>query len=226
MFRSTTPTAERYVLNDRGFGTHQAIVSLVSVGSRVLDVGCADGSLGAVMRAERDATVVGMEPDPVAAAVAETCLNAVVIGRADDATALDEARALGPFDHVVLGDVLEHMTEPDVVLRALADMLRPGGSLVISLPNVLTLRARARLVAGVWRYEDQGIFDRTHLRFFSVRSAREMVTVSGLRIMAELPVGPLSHRLGRRGVRLTALRPGLLATQVVMRAEPASQSPR
>jgi 2-polyprenyl-3-methyl-5-hydroxy-6-metoxy-1,4-benzoquinol methylase len=224
IFHTVRPTAERYVLNTRGFGTHQAMVSLIHRGARVLDVGCADGSLGAVMRRERGAIVVGLESDPAAGAVAAVVLDDIVVGDIRDPAVRSTAADKGPYDQIVLGDVLEHTTEPDVVLRDLRPLLGPGGSFVISLPNVLTLRARIRLMRGVWTYEDAGIFDRTHLRFFSIASARDLITAAGLRIHRELDVGPLSHRLGRVGTRLTALRPGLLATQLVVEATPASEA--
>jgi SAM-dependent methyltransferase len=220
IFHTSQPNVERYVLNTRGFGTHQAMVSLIHRGARVLDVGCADGSLGAVMRRERSATVVGLESDLAASAVAD-----IVVGDLRDPGVRSTAAAKGPYDQIVLGDVLEHTAEPDIVLRQLRPLLGPGGSFVISLPNVLTLRARAKLMRGVWHYEDAGIFDRTHLRFFSIASARELLGAAGLDIQRELNVGPLSHRLGRFGVRLTALRPGLLATQLVVEAAPKQSAP-
>jgi 2-polyprenyl-3-methyl-5-hydroxy-6-metoxy-1,4-benzoquinol methylase len=224
IFRPTSATTERYLLNTRGFGTHQAILSLVRTGARVLDVGCADGSLGRVMRQERNAVVVGLDNDVAAGKLAGAVLDDVVVGDINDPKVLEAAGRKGPYDQIVLGDVLEHTVEPDRALRALRPLLAPGGSFVISLPNVLTLRARARLLGGVWRYEDAGTFDRTHLRFFSVATARELVQAAGLDIVRELDVGPLSHRLGRRGARLTALRPGLLATQVVVEAAPRQPS--
>jgi 2-polyprenyl-3-methyl-5-hydroxy-6-metoxy-1,4-benzoquinol methylase len=216
--------SDRYTLNRRGFGTHQAIVSLVRPRARLLDVGCADGSLGAVLRSSRDARVLGVEPDRTAAAAAASSLDDVVVGDIRDRAVHEAAAARGPYDQIILGDVLEHTHEPDLVLRGLRPLLAPGGSIILSLPNVLSLRARARLLAGVWRYEDTGIFDRTHLRFFSVASARELVTAAGLERVREFDVGPLSHRLGPIGARLTALRPGLLANQVVMEAVPRSAS--
>jgi 2-polyprenyl-3-methyl-5-hydroxy-6-metoxy-1,4-benzoquinol methylase len=148
-----------------------------------------------------------------------------VLGDIRDPQIRAAATAKGPYDQIVLGDVLEHTTEPDVVLRDLQPLLADGGGFVVSLPNVLTLRARARLMRGVWRYEDAGIFDRTHLRFFSVTSARELIAAAGLVIEREHDVGPLSHRFGRLGARLTALRPGLLATQIVVAARPQSPTP-
>jgi SAM-dependent methyltransferase len=220
IFDPLQPTADRYVLNARGFGTHQAIVSLVRRQAKVLDVGCADGSLGSVIQRDRGALVVGLEHDPVAGALARTRLGWVVVGDIRDPAIRAEATTHGPYDQIVLGDVLEHTTEPDLVLRDLTALLATGGGFVISVPNILTLRARIRMLMGIWRYEDAGIFDRTHLRFFSIASARALLDAAGLDIRQEIVVGPLSHRLGRAGARLTALRPGLLATQLVVDAVP------
>src|SRR5277367_5236463 len=107
IFHPTTPTAERYVLNTRGFGTHQAMISLVRPGATVLDVGCADGSLGAAMRRQRNAAVVGLESDPAAGRLAARVLDDVVVGDIRDPQVRAEATAKGPYDQIVLGDVLE-----------------------------------------------------------------------------------------------------------------------
>lgn len=221
MFATATSSSDRYQLNTFGFGTHQAIIALIRNHSRVLDVGCADGSLGALLRRDREAMVTGVEADPVAAAAAASQMDHVITGDVADPAVLTRLVAAGPFDQVVLGDVLEHTERPDVVLESLLQLLEPDGSVVVSLPNILTLSARMRLLRGVWKYEDSGPFDRTHLRFFSVASARELVAQAGLAVVNEIDVGPFSHRLGRRGTRLTALRPGLLATQVIIEAKPS-----
>jgi 2-polyprenyl-3-methyl-5-hydroxy-6-metoxy-1,4-benzoquinol methylase len=215
------PGAPAYEVNRRGFGTHQALIELVTTASLVLDVGCADGAFGSLLAEQRGATVVGVEVDAQTAESARSALPHVVAGDVSDPRTLDAVRAHGPYDHVVLGDVLEHTTEPDTVLRLLATTLRPGGTAVVSLPNILAVRPRARMVAGRWRYEDSGPFDRTHLRFFSIAGSRELVASAGMTISREIFVGPLSHRLGRPGERLTRIRPGLLANHIVFAAAPA-----
>lgn len=217
----STHVADLYRLNTRGFGTHQAMLELVTPGSRVLDVGCAAGLLGALLRHQRSAHVVGLETDADAGALAQDRLDAVIIGDATQPSVQTQVAALGPFDHIVLGDVLEHIPEPLPVLDVFRPLLAPDGSFVISLPNIVTLSARLRLLRGVWKYEDTGIFDRTHLRFFDVVGMRALLADAGLRVRKELPVGPLTHRLGRSAVRATGWRPGLLATQVIFDAVPA-----
>jgi methionine biosynthesis protein MetW len=216
----STPDGDpRYPLNDRGYGTHQAIADQIRPGTRVLDVGCARGDLLAALRDDRRAQVVGIESHESFAVAAAAKGIEVIRGDVSDPSVvarLDPAR----FDHVICADVLEHLAAPELVLRALRRVFAPGATLIASIPNVVSARARLRLAAGVWRYEDSGIFDRTHLRFYTVSSARELLEQNGYVVRAQVPVGPLSHRLGRRGVRLTALRPGLLANQVVFVAEP------
>lgn len=216
----TTPGADgRYRLNERGYGTHQAIADQVRTGSRVLDAGCARGDLMAMLQQTKGCHVAGIEDHEPFVLEAHALGLDVVHGSLLDPAVVDGFGA-GSFDSVICADVLEHLAEPERALEALRPLVADGGSLVASIPNVVSARARLRLVAGVWRYDETGIFDRTHLRFYSVRTARELLEHSGYTVTARIPVGPLTHRLGRRGLLLTALRPGLLANQVVFVASP------
>jgi methionine biosynthesis protein MetW len=210
---SHPPAAGGYTLNIRGVGTHQLITRWVRPKSHVLDVGCASGYLMRLLRDTRGCTCVGIESG-AAAAEAEREGFPVVQGLAP--AAFDAARRHGPFDHVVLADVLEHTAEPEPILRAVADLLAPGGSVLVSLPNIAYLRARLRLLRGDWTYDESGIFDRTHLRFFTVTSARQLLLQAGLEVERDGFVGPLTYRLGETGLALTRLRPQLLANQVVL----------
>ncbi|HVU72464.1 MAG TPA: methyltransferase domain-containing protein [Mycobacteriales bacterium] len=212
---------DRYARLARGYGTHQAIVDLLAPGRRVLDVGAGGGHLAALVTRELGGTVVCLERDRALAQTARDRGLTVVEADITDTDELVAAAAPhGPFDHLILADVLEHVADPAAVLHRCPELLAHGGSAVVSLPNVVTLKARLRMLAGIWRYEDEGIFDATHLRFFSIATARALLTDSGWVIDREIAVGTLTHRMGRRGRSLTAARPGLLATQLVMRASP------
>lgn len=210
---SNGAAAGGYTLNERGVGTHQLITRWVRPESHVLDVGCASGYLMRMLRDTRGCTCVGIESGP-AAVEAEQEGFPVIRGLAP--AAFDAARVHGPFDHVVLADVLEHTVEPEPILRAVADLLAPGGSVLISLPNIAYLRARLRVLSGDWTYEESGIFDRTHLRFFTLASARQLLREAGLELQRDGFIGPLTYRLGDPGLALTRLRPQLLANQVVL----------
>lgn len=161
---------------------------------------------------------VGVEINTITATQARAA-DFYVIG-ADIRQGLQAARSLMPFDYVIFGDVLEHLPDPEIALQQTLDLLSPHGHIVVSLPNVVSLVARIRLLRGIWRYEDMGIFDRTHLRFYSVSGGKELLTENGYRIEQELFVGPCTWLGGRRFQSITALRPGILANQMVFRAAP------
>jgi methionine biosynthesis protein MetW len=206
-------TATCYSLNERGIGTHQLVTRWVRPESRVLDVGCASGYIMRLLRETRGCTCVGIETGGAAAEARRQGFE-VIEGLAPEA--FDVAGRRGPFDHVVLADVLEHTPEPEPILRAVAGLLAPTGSVIVSLPNIAYVRARLRVLRGEWSYDESGIFDRTHLRFFTIATARQLLQQSGLDVQREAFVGPLTYRLGERGIALTRLRPQLLANQVVL----------
>ncbi|HEY5799629.1 MAG TPA: methyltransferase domain-containing protein, partial [Burkholderiaceae bacterium] len=82
-------------------------------------------------------------------------------------------------------DVLEHLTDPWRAMEQLAALLKPGGRLIASIPNVRNWRAVFPLLfAGRWTYAPAGILDRTHLRFFTRSSAIALATGPGLKLAA------------------------------------------
>jgi len=138
---------------------------------RVLEFGCGAGVFGASVKA-RGAEVWGVELDPVAARAATTRLDRVLC--ADVATAFEQLPKAA-FDCVVFNDVLEHLIDPRTTLTATKALLAPGGVVTCSIPNVRHFRNLINLlVHKQWRYEDSGVLDRTHLRFFTERSITEM----------------------------------------------------
>ncbi len=140
----------------------------------------------------------------------------------------------GTFDLVVAGDVLEHLPDPGAVLDRVAVLLSPAGSLLVSLPNVANVTVRLSLLLGRFPYAPRGILDATHLRFFTRRTARELLAARGLRVTwcaptampAELAVPALGAPLLAPVVRGTALGlarawPTLFGYQFVFEAVPA-----
>ena len=176
----------------------QAVLARVPSGARVLEVGAHTGFFSAQLRA-RGCDVTALEVDPRAAARAAAHADRVVVGDVQDAAV--RARVGGPFDVVLLMHVLEHLVDPWAVLRAARDWLAPGGHAVVLLPNVACWRIRKALfLGGAFEYEDTGILDRTHLRFFTLDSARALLATSGwdVRDWAAVDVCvPLERRLSR-----------------------------
>jgi SAM-dependent methyltransferase len=173
---------------------------------RVLDLGCATGTTGAALKARQDVEVVGIELEPDYAREAATRLDRVLVADAQDPPA-----DLGRFDVLVAADILEHLTDPWTALRGYAQMLEPGATAIVSLPNVGHWSTYAHLARGSWPRRPEGIFDATHLRWFTLRDATDLLTQAGLTPHTVVRRG----RLYTRGSRLDALAPPLLKVPVL-----------
>ena len=150
---------------------------------RILELGCSSGALGAALKLRQEAIVVGVEPCPEAAAEAASRLDRVF---ALDAEAFlrDAPASEAPFDCLVAADVLEHLVDPWSVLARAVDLLSPGATVVVSLPNVAYWRGLLRLVrSGRWPRDPEGVFDRTHLRWFTHDDALDLLRQAGLRVV-------------------------------------------
>jgi 2-polyprenyl-3-methyl-5-hydroxy-6-metoxy-1,4-benzoquinol methylase len=146
---------------------------------RVLDVGCGVGRLGEAIRARQGAEVTGVEVDVPAAEEAKGRLARVVVGDVERPD-VDFDRAA--FDCVVCGDVIEHLEDPDAFLGRARGWLRPGGTLVASLPNARHYSVVGGLLAGDWTYEAAGLLDETHLGFYTRRDMVDLFERSGYRV--------------------------------------------
>jgi methionine biosynthesis protein MetW len=168
-------------------GDRPEVQTLVPVGARrILDLGCAAGALGAGLKRRGGAEVVGVEIDPGYADTAATRLDRVVQGDVAEVLARGD---LGRFDCIVAADVLEHLADPWLALRQAAALLEPGGTVVISLPNVRFFETFWQLgVRGRWPRREQGIFDSTHLRWFTLRDARDLAEQAGLTVAEVRPL--------------------------------------
>lgn len=162
--------------------SHRLIVESVPTGSRVLDIGCASGYVAAELTA-RGSTVFGFDSDEEAATAARAHCVEVVVG--DLERSEERAGLPADMDVVILGDVLEHLRDPLSVLADTRHLLAPQGRVLMSVPNIGFWTARYTLMLGRFRYADAGIFDRTHLRFFTRRSAHELVQEAGFEIEQE-----------------------------------------
>jgi 2-polyprenyl-3-methyl-5-hydroxy-6-metoxy-1,4-benzoquinol methylase len=165
----------------------------------LLDVGCGAGAFAATLRtarAGRQLEIWGVELSPEAAARARATIDHVLVGDAHACLReLPDAR----FDCVVMNDVLEHLVEPALLLHEARRVLRPDGVLVASLPNVrYFFNVWDLVVRGRWDYTDEGILDRTHLRFFTRSSLVRLFTEAGfdmVRMQGINPTGSLKFKL-------------------------------
>lgn len=152
---------------------------LMPSGVRVLDIGCGTGSVTLIANRNKGNDVVGLEPDPDRVALARQRGVNAVCGLLDE----DFVLRSGPFDVVMMADVLEHIAEPRAVLKLAVRALKPNGCLLISVPNVAHWTVRLNLLFGRFDYADVGIMDVTHLRWFYWKTIRNLVEEAGLRVV-------------------------------------------
>jgi len=157
--------------------------------SKILDIGTASGTL-ARMCQNRSLRLFGVEPNANWAQIASPLYEKIWTCSIAD---LDEG-LLGGYDAVVLGDILEHLPKPEVVLEKLVEHQSTNTLFIISVPNVANLWMRLNLLIGRFEYTDHGILDRTHLRFFTRKTLVAMVKNSGLEIIA-IQVTPIPLEL-------------------------------
>lgn len=199
--------------------SHAILIRLTGTQRNVLDVGCARGYIGATLTQQFDCQASGIEIDPDAAQQARQFYRELIVGDVEDLSTFEQLKH-GPFDVIIFGDVLEHLRRPERVLQAIHVYLKPDGCVLISLPNIVTLRLRLRYLRGQFEYTDQGIMDRTHLRFFTLKTAREMIAHTGYAIEdMEYVIGPNFGRLlARLRIPKRLLPPSVFATQFVFKA--------
>ncbi|MEO1282391.1 MAG: class I SAM-dependent methyltransferase [Pseudomonadota bacterium] len=160
--------------------------------ARVLEVGCGTGATGAMaLQCGRASQYVGVELFPSAAADAEAVLSDVVVG---DVETLELDWQPAAFDALLLSEVVEHLREPGAVLKKLDRFLRPGALVFASSPNISHWRVIRKLIRGEFPQEDRGVFDRTHLRWFTPESYCMLFEQHGFVVEWAGPVTPPSRR--------------------------------
>jgi predicted TPR repeat methyltransferase len=169
--RSVLAMLDRHVLRDKP-------------GATILDVGCGCGANARVVGARwPEARVIGIEPNAEAAAEARAVCDRVFHGTLEEWMASGED--LSAVDAIVLSDVLEHIADPVQWLRSTAS--RPAlahATWIISVPNFGVWYNRLRTLAGRFDYAWSGLYDRTHLRFYTRKSIRRLLAYCGFEVMA------------------------------------------
>lgn len=177
----------------------------------ILEIGCGDGANGAIaLMNGKCRSYRGVEIFPEAAAKAARCIDEVIVG---DIETVELPWSHESFDALVLSEVLEHLSDPWKVLRKVHPLLRRGAMIFASSPNVCHYKIIFGLVKGRWKFADFGPLDRTHLRWFSPLTYREMFEECGYsvircgkladhgpkaRIVSAFTFGKLDHLLSRQ----------------------------
>jgi 2-polyprenyl-3-methyl-5-hydroxy-6-metoxy-1,4-benzoquinol methylase len=190
----------------------------------VLELGCAEGAFAAAVKERTGAEVWGIEFNPQAAEHARAVVDRVLVGDADERIAeLPDTY----FDAIVCNDVLEHLVNPAATLTHLRRKLKPEGVIVASIPNIRFAPALSKVVfLKDFPQDDEGIFDRTHLRFFTCKSIVRLFETAGFTI---LRIKGINAHYGPLTVLLTVLSLGYFADgfylQYACLASPAALRP-
>lgn len=206
---STTSPASPYAYNDSPFGAHRLVLSAVPDHSVVLDVGCGPGYLAQHCYA-KDVQWYGLDANATYVEQARPYYVKTALCNLNDVSAFPYPNI--SFDLLILADVLEHLVDPATALDGLLKHLRPGGSVIVSLPNVAHITVRTALALGQFNYKDSGILDRTHLHLYTSKTAVNLVESCGLRIKG---IKYSSNRFGRLANTIPRLS-GLLAYNIVI----------
>lgn len=171
------PIMESYYL-----GSRDDLMRLIPAGTRrILEIGCAAGMTGRKLKELGYEEVVGVELMEDMAQRAEPFYDRVFVG---DVEKIRIPYERGYFDCILYGDVLEHLNDPWRLLRQHNAFLPGSGTIICSIPNVRYYKITKKLLMkGEWEYRDRGVLDRTHLRFFTVNSIREMIEDAGFEIV-------------------------------------------
>ena len=157
--------------------THARMIEMVGTGKKVVDFGCWTGFVARELK-KRGCYVTGIEIDPEAAEEARSVCDRVIVA---DLDTIDLSAALQgeEYDVGLFGDVIEHLKEPAGLLAQMRDMLSSGGYIVVSVPNIAHASIRLMLLQGRFDYEDIGILDDTHLKYYTRRSIGDLLEACG-----------------------------------------------
>ncbi len=146
--------------------------------AEVLEIGTATGYLTAEM-SKLGCAVTGIEQDHEMANIARAHCQTMIEGDMETMN-LDN---LGHYDAIIFGDVLEHLRNPREILQKVHEHLKPGGKVLISLPNIANIWVRLSLLFGRFNYTRVGILDETHLRFYTLETMKKLADDSGLDVL-------------------------------------------
>lgn len=170
---------KKYSLGLNTENVHQKIIRFVGSGSKILDVGCANGYLSKLIK-EKGNAVSGIEISEIAAKEAKGHLDELIVGN------IEHMNLPWPeqhFDIIICADVLEHLFDPSTVLVKLRKVLKDNGVLILSIPNIAYYGIRKSLLLGRFEYSNTGTLDRGHIRFFTFATAERMLKEAGYQIL-------------------------------------------
>lgn len=165
---------------------HEMLKYLPPNAKKIIDVGCGNGAFAAVVKEKNKAEVWGIELMEEEAKIAQTILDKVFIGPCEQ---FMKELPNAYFDVIYFNDVLEHLADPYTILDILKSKLAKNGVIISSIPNVRFYKTFAKVVfLKNWQYDEYGIMDKTHLRFFTGKSIKKMYSDLNYHVITHEPI--------------------------------------
>jgi SAM-dependent methyltransferase len=156
--------------------------------SRILDVGCGSGTLGKIFT-EKGHDVDGITISPDEYEIAKIYLNNTFIHNLE--TGLPDTIEAQTYDYVICSHVLEHIVYPSKLLGDILKVLKPEGILIVALPNIMHYKSRMKLAIGKFDYQDAGLWDYTHVKWYTFETAKKLFVEHGFSIELAMVTGDL-----------------------------------
>jgi 2-polyprenyl-3-methyl-5-hydroxy-6-metoxy-1,4-benzoquinol methylase len=170
---------------------------------KILDVGCATGVIGRLLGSKNN--IYGIENNPELFKIANKYCEQVFNLDLNNFNVNEVTET--NFQMIFLGDVLEHLVNPRETLRKIIKLAKDDGCIIISLPNIAQLQFRIKLLFGIFNYTDTGVMDKSHLHFYTLKTAKELINSVNLKIIKTYPSGTIVSYLN--------IFPTLLAPQFI-----------
>ena len=179
---------------------------LDEIGSQkiVLDLGCHDGLFSEYLLKNNN-YVIGVDSNKVALLSAKNKCSETHLIDLNKPQRLSKIFEVQSFDYILAMDVLEHLINPQDVLIELKKLLKHNGELFVTLPNVAFWGVRKKLILGEFDYQEVGILDKTHLRFFTCHTGFFLIENSGYLVFQRIPLSYMIPLVGRLGLRKSRL---------------------
>jgi 2-polyprenyl-3-methyl-5-hydroxy-6-metoxy-1,4-benzoquinol methylase len=210
-------------------GNEDVLKLITQPGNTILDVGCGSGALAKILSSNGH-TVDGITISAEEYTIAKQFVNTIYLHNLE--TGLPGNLLHLQYDYVICSHVLEHIVYPEKLLKDIYRVLKPGGFLVVALPNIMHYKSRLKLLAGKFDYEDAGIWDNTHVKWYTFDTAKKLLTEYGFSIdlatvTGELPFNSLFSKILPQTIRkgifnfLIKISKGLFGYQLLLKARKA-----
>jgi 2-polyprenyl-3-methyl-5-hydroxy-6-metoxy-1,4-benzoquinol methylase len=184
--------------------SHTAIIELTGINKRVLEVGTSTGYTSKILK-NRGNRIIGIEMDEEAGEIAKQYCESMIVGDIEELN-LDDYIGPSSIDVIVLGDILEHLRRPDIILKKMKRYLTPNGYLVVSLPNICHGDILLNLLNGSFCYTPVGLLDETHIHFFAKKNISNIFSTCGYNIYdlrkMITPMGATEQKIDLRRIPL------------------------